>query len=292
MVLYTINQYQTFDFSYVSGTAGLHIDTLPDNIGFYNNFDGTYTFGVDVAGAPSVIVYDVLNALDVVVDQIQLTIAAKAVDETHALCLSQINQLFPLPAPPSGSWVISNTYYPDFIILLPFGNGIVAVSIAGKTGDIYLMFQTTTNPLTETYLMKIEIQPCLPSYNFCTPYRVPIIWKNPAGGWSSYCFKGKKTFGVSIGNSKQYKNSNRVQRHYSRSDIYDTWSVLSGELPVGHAAFLKSLKYSIQAYILTTIGYLPILIDEKEFILYEEGNGLMTYDVPLKLSTEIPIQTW
>lgn len=291
MAAYTINEFQAFTFSYVNATPGLHIQNVPDNIGLTNNFDGTYDFEVDVADVVGVTVFNVLNSLDVLVDTITLTVNAKAPDETHNLCLAAINNLYPLPVPPSGSWVYSDDYYPSFIQLLPFGNGILAVAIAGKVGTFNFMFQTTTNPLTETYLIRVVISSCLPEYNFCSPYRAPILWLNPAGGWSTYCFKGKKTFGVTIGQSRQFKTTTKTVKHYSRTDIYKTIGILSGEIPVTHAAFIESLKYSIQAYLITTSGYIPILIEEKDFDLYEEGNGLMTYNVPLKIATEINVQT-
>lgn len=291
MAAYTINQYQAYTFSYVSATPGLHIQNVPDNIGFTNNFDGTYDFEVDVAGSPGVTIYNVLDALDVLVDTITLTINAVVPNETHNLCLSDINNIYPLPAPPSGSWVYTDDYYPSFIILLPFGFGALAVSIAGKVGEFNFLFQTTTDPLNEVYLIRIVIASCLPEYNFCSPYRVPILWLNPAGGWSTYCFKGKKTYGVTIGQSRQFKTPQKVIKHYSRTDIYDTIGVLSGEIPVSHAGFLKSLKYAIQAYIISNMGYIPILIEEKDFVLYEEGNGLMIYNLDLKVATEINVQT-
>jgi hypothetical protein len=291
MASFTINESQSFTFSYVNATAGLYIQNVPDNIGLTNNFDGTYSFQVDVAVEIGITNFAVMNALNVQVDTITLTVIKKVPDEVHELCLAEINQLFPLPAPPSGTWVFSGSFYPDYISLLPFGNGIIAVSIAGQVTTLNLMFQTTTNPLSETYLVQIVISSCLTEYNFCSPYRIPVLWLNPAGGWSSYCFKGRKTFGVTIGDSRQFKTTNRIEKHYSRSRIYDTIGVLSGEIPVSHAAFLKSLKYSIQAYVISTVGYLPMLLDEKDFVLYEEGNGLMTYNLNLKLATEINIQT-
>jgi hypothetical protein len=291
MASFTINQFQSFTFSYVNATAGLYILNVPDNIGLTNLFNGTYAFQVDVAGAAGITNFAVMNSLNVQVDTITLTVIAKVPDEIHNLCLAEINNLFPLPAPPSGAWVFSGSYYPDYIQLIPFGFGIVAVSIAGQVTTLNLMFQTTTNPLSETYLIQIVIASCLPEYNFCSPYRIPVVWLNPAGGWSTYCFKGKKTFGVTIGDSRQFKTTQKIEKHYSRSEIYDIIGVLSGEIPVSHAGFLKSLKYSIQAYVISTVGYLPMLLDEKDFVLYEEGNGLMTYNLNLKLATEINIQT-
>lgn len=291
MASFTINQFQSFTFSYVNSTPDLYIDNVPDNIGLTNNFDGTYSFQVDIAETAGITNFAVMDAFNIQIDTITLTVIAKTPDEVHNLCLGQINQLFPLPAPPSGSWVFSASSYPDYIILIPLGFGIVAVSIAGQVTTLNLLFQTTTDPLNETYLIQIVIEPCLSDYTLCTPYKAPIVWLNPAGGWSSYCFKGRKTFGVTIGQSRQFKTSQKVVKHYSRTDIYDTIGVLSGEIPVSHASFIKSLKYSIQAYLITTIGYIPILIDEKDFVLYEEGNGLMTYNLNLKLATEINIQT-
>lgn len=291
MASYIINEWQTFNFSYPSAALNLTILNSPPSIGFYNNFDGTYTFQVDVAGAAGITNFTVLDNTLTPIDTITLTIIAKEPDKIVNLCLADLNSFTALPAPPSGIWNLSNIYYPSFVQFLPFGNGIVAISIAGITGEFNFLFQTTTNPLTETYLIRVIIEPCFPSYEFCSPNRVPIIWLNRTGGWSSYCFKGKKTYGVTIGNSRQFVNTQRTIQHYSRTQVYDTLGVLSGEIPVSHSNYVKSLKYAVQAYIISTIGYIPILIEEKDFTLYTDGDGLMTYNVILKYATEIKIQS-
>jgi hypothetical protein len=291
MASYVINQYQAFEFLYPSAAVGLYIANLPAGIGFYNNFDGTYTFEVDPQTVVGVTNYTVLDALNAPIDTITLTVVIKLPDETHTLCLSDINNLYPLPVPPSGIWNYTDDYINEMFQLLPFGNGVLAVLIAGRTGTFNMLFQTTTNPLAETYLIEINIESCLEEYLFCSPYKLPVLWLNRAGGYSSYCFKGKKTFGYDIGKRLQYKTTERVKKNYYIGDVYQTVFALSGEIPKSHIEFIKGLKYSIQAWIFTPQGYLPITFDENNFTYYTEGDGFAKYNIEVSISTEVIIQT-
>lgn len=290
MTNYTVNKYQSFVFNYPYTGVLLHINGLPPNVSFYL-LGGSYKFEVDVITTVGVFNYNVLNSANVVVDTIQLTVNNVNPSQSFNLCLGDINKIFSLPAPPSGSWVYSDNYYPSFINISPFGFGLVTVGIASKIGEFNLLFQSTASPLTQVHLIRITVKSCLVERCKCTGLNECVVWLNPSGGWSSYCFKGKKTYGVNINNTKNFKTSKGEVRHYSRTDIYDSLLVLSGEIPVSDAPNVKTLKYAIQAYLLRVNGYVPIIIEEKDFELFTDKDGLMRYNIDCYLSNEIVIQT-
>jgi hypothetical protein len=280
MAAFTINQYQYRNFTYLDSTLGLYMVNEPDNIGFtYNGVD--YTLEVDVVPVAGVYVFTINNSLNVFHDTITLTVTAVAPSVTHTLCLTDT---LPLQAVPVG-YVLSGNYYPEWLTLA-FGYFIFSVN---QVGTFYVLFEDSGNP-NNVYLVEFVFDTCLDTYDFCTPWDINVTWLNPMGGWSSYCFQGKKTYQVGIENKQIYKNTNNIQRYSSVTGVYDKVLVLSGEIPISHLNFIKSLKFSIQAFVLGNT-FLPILIEENDFNLYEDGDGVARYNIQVKYSTELLVQT-
>jgi hypothetical protein len=286
MTPYSINQYQYYQYNYPDPTVGLYL-VGPDNVSlWFNGVD--YTFEVDRPETAGVFVYDVYNSLDVLIDTIQLTVAVVNPSIIHTLCLSDGLAPQSLPPPPIGSWVLSGNYYPDWLFLAFSGYAVATVPVVG---EFYVLFETTINPLSNVYLVKFVFNSCLDEYDFCTPQDINIVWLNRAGGWSSYCFKGRKTYGVKIADKRTYKTADNLVNYFKIDGVFDSIQVLSGEIPVSHINFVKGLKYSIQAFIKWTGGFIPILIEDKDFDLYTDGDGLTTYDIKVQYSAEKLIQT-
>lgn len=284
-MLVTINQYQARTYNYPNVTLGLTITPFQDNVNLiYNGVD--YDFEVDVITTAGVYVFTVLDALLVPVDTITLTVTAVAPSITYNKCISESIPLTALPPAPVGVWQLSGNYYPEWLILA-FGYAVPTVPVIGT---FYVLFQDSIDP-TQVYLIEFIFDSCLEEYDFCTPYDINIVWLNRAGGWSSYCFKGKKTYQVQIGNKATFKDANGLLKYYKVEDVFDAIAVLSGEIPVSHSPFIKGLKYSIQAFIKWTSGFIPILIEDKDFDWYADGDGLMIYNIQVKYSSEKLIQT-
>lgn len=284
---FNINQYQTYTFVYTDLTPGLYINNPIDNIGFY--FNGTdYNFEVDNISTVGSIVFDVYDSFGNPYDTITLNILGVIPSITINACLSDRVPFQSFPPAPFSNWEISGNYYPEW--LTPYLSGF-AVENVSTVGTFNILFQDSADPLNAVLLVRFVFDSCLTEYNFCSPYQINIVWLNRAGGWSSYCFKGKKTYDVKIAEKRIYKNSDNVQKYYNISGVFDAIQVLSGELPVSHVDFIKGLKYSIQAYIRNSGGFVPILIEDKDFTLRTDGDGLFYYDISVKYSSEIMIQT-
>lgn len=289
MTLYTINQYQVFTFNYADPTVGLYMSPINDYVGF--NWNGTdYSFNVDAITTAGVFTFDIYDNTNTLYDTIQLTVTSVSPALQLTGCLSDNIGFttFPLIAP-SGDWVLTGNYQPDWLLYNPsFG---FTVPIIPKVGTFYLLFEDSLNPLTNVMLIEFTFNSCLTEYDFCSKWKANLVWLNPAGGWSSYCFKGKKTYSVNIGERKSFKTSANIKKYYKIEDAYDTIEVLSGEIPISHLSFVKSLKYAIQVYLLRENGFIPVLVTDNEFDVYTDGDGLGFYNINIQYAEPINIQT-
>ena len=288
MTLYTINQYQYYNFNYPDPTLGLYMSPFNDYVGF--NWNGSdYTFNVDKITTAGVYTFDIYDNTNTLYDTIQLTVTAVPVTITKNGCLSERIAFTSFPISPSGDWVVSGNYYPDWFLYNPsFG---FSVPIVSKVGTYYILLEDPLDPLNNVILLEFVFTSCLTEYDFCSKWKANLVWLNPAGGWSSYCFKGKKTYSVDIGERRSFKNSNNIKKYYKIKDAYDTVEVLSGEIPLTHLPFLKSLKYAVQVYLLRESGFIPVLVTNNQFDVYTDGDSLAFYNVSIQYATPINIQT-
>lgn len=127
----------------------------------------------------------------------------------------------------------------------------------------------------------------------CLSYPLNIVWLNPDGGFSSYTFNAKKKYGVEIGGSSTWKDSNRITRYNSIDDIFDSVIQASGYIPETHVDLLKSLRYSMQAWVVTP-GTPPTIQEifnyAKSYDLKDQGTGFFKYDFDFNYSSEILTQ--
>lgn len=97
-----------------------------------------------------------------------------------------------------------------------------------------------------------------------------IAWVNREGGWSSYAFEGKKTFGVEVDDIKTYK-SNGIVKRQSIEGVFNTVEVSLSNKSIKDLIFISTLKKSIQAFLwseLTQQWSIPILLDTGNFPVY------------------------
>lgn len=102
-----------------------------------------------------------------------------------------------------------------------------------------------------------------------------IAWINLEGGWSSYVFGGRKTFGKEIGDVKTFKKGNQLRRA-SVENVYDVAEATILMKSQKDIDFISSLRQSVQAFLyseLTKQWSIPIILDAKSFT---------TYSVPFK----------
>ena len=288
MATYNINQFQYHEFSYADTTAGLYINNQPDNIGFNFNVGVDYTFEVDVFDTAGTYVFDVYDSLGNPYDTITLNVGGVLPNITHTLCLSDSLDMQTLPPAPVGTWQISGSYTPSW---LNVGLAQYFITNVTNVGEYYVLFEDDTDPLNNVYLVKFVFNSCLQEYSFCSRWNANLVWLNLAGGWSSYCFKGRKTYQVEVGDKRTFKTSSSIKKYYNILDVYEQVDILSGEIPISHADFIKSLKYAIQVYLFKNGTFIPVIVNDASFTLYTDGDGLMSYDVSIQYAQEIKIQT-
>lgn len=285
MTSYVINQYQQYNFIYPDITLGLYITPVLDNVGLiYNGTD--YTFQVDVVNTAGVYYFNVYDSSDVLIDTIELTVQAVAVNITFTKCITESIPLQFLPPAPYGSWVLADDTVPSWLFVA-FGYAVPSVNLVGT---YYILFVDDLDPINSTYLVEFIFNSCLDTYDLCTPFDINLTWLNISGGFSSYCFKGKKTYGIDVAEKRTFKDSNNLKKYYNINGVYDTIQILSGEVPKSHLPFLKSLKYSVQVWIFKN-AWIPVIIDNGDFTLYTDGDGLGRYDIVVKYSKETLVQT-
>jgi hypothetical protein len=122
-----------------------------------------------------------------------------------------------------------------------------------------------------------------------------IAWVNRQGGWSSYVFEGKKTFGMDIGKVTTYKKARELKRS-AVEEVYQTAEVSVANKSIRDLLFIASLRQSIQAYLwsdTTQQWSIPIALDKENFNLYSRPFKAIEVDeqFTFRYAEEIVIQT-
>lgn len=162
-------------------------------------------------------------------------------------------------------------------------------------GTHWITLQSNGNP--EEYLIyTFVITNCFIDDTNCTDYPLKIKWLNQTGGFSSYVFGVKKIYGVDIGGSATWKDSDSITRYLRHDNVYDTVIQASGFIPETHLDYLKDLKTSIAAWVEFDLGSddiedKPIFNYAKTFEFKRQANGFYKYDIEFSYSEEIQTQT-
>jgi hypothetical protein len=157
---------------------------------------------------------------------------------------------------------------------------------------------TIYNTLDEEQTASVQITTtnCYEEVDECLGYPLNVFWLNPEGGFSSYVFNAKKIFGVDIGDSKTYKDADLITRYSNINNIYDTVIQASGFIDETHVDLLKSLRYSVQAWVYVYNNGLEddevkeIFNYTKSFELKRQGTGFFKYDFEFSYSKELLTQ--
>jgi hypothetical protein len=125
--------------------------------------------------------------------------------------------------------------------------------------------------VTPLFTLTLCVYPIQSSNEICVSEdALNIAWVNQQGGWSSYVFDGRTTYGKDIGQVRTYKTGIELKRSFV-GDVYDTVEVNLANKPIKDLIFISSMRQSIQAFLWSseTLQWsIPIVIDKQTFPIY------------------------
>ena len=207
-------------------------------------------------------------------------IALNTYDVTWVRPSGTISSLNVTPALPS--WITLQSSPPDTVKLhIDTGAGTSGGDYDGSDydGNDYLVggpnaivgcyTYTFKDGVTTLFELTICIFPIQSSVGECVG-GFNIAWINREGGWSSYVFGGRKTYGKEIGNVTTFKTGNQLRRA-SVENVYDSAEATISAKSIRDLQFISSLRQSVQAFLysdLTLQWSIPIILDAKSFNVY------------------------
>ncbi len=220
--------------------------------------------------------------------------------------LGAIASLNVTPALPS--WIVMTQPFVDTVHLaIDTGAGVGTPDYDGNdySGDDYLTGGPNAivgcytyefkDGATVLFTLEICVYPLQKSNLLCPDNIANIAWVNREGGWSSYVFDGRKTYGKEIGDITTYKRGTEIKRS-TVENVYDVVEVSIANKSKKDLIFISSLRQSIQAYLYdpaTLQWSIPIFVDKDSFPVYSlpfkqiEVEDKFTF----RISNEIVIQT-
>lgn len=258
--------------------------------------DTVYQTTVDpTVNDPGVYTISIVNAGEVEVGTVVVTITDCPPDEEYNICMGTFVVNPTLAAPPTVDgdvWqVIAG---PDWFNLfsVPFSHSFNFVPPI--EGTFIVLLQASEPGYEETlYRIQINVTNCFELYDGCNERNLNISWKLPEGAWKSYVFQGKKIYGLEIGNSATFKDENEIAKFSAVDEVRDSIDVASGSIPKSHVDYVKLLKASIQVFLwnpVTNNWDIPVLIDKSSFQLYREGDNVYKYEFKFIFGAQIKIQ--
>jgi len=147
---------------------------------------------------------------------------------------------------------------------------------------------------TLLFTLEICVYPLQKADSLCPDNVANIAWVNREGGWSSYVFDGRKTYGKDISTVNTYKRGTELKRS-TVEDVYDVVEVSVSNKAIKDLIFIASLRQSIQAYLYdeSTLQWsIPIFIDKDSFPVYSVPFKQIRVDqkFTFRMSNEIIIQ--
>jgi len=212
------------------------------------------------------------------------------------LCIGDVIDI-KLPAP-VGEWTLPDESQEQLFWLLFDETDVFG--IASVVGIFTLDLIDTGNP-SEPYVIQITITACdLTLLDIdCKDRIILLYWYNQAGGWSSFPFITKKTYGHSAGNNTTFKTSGLIRKFSSRDDKYKTYKLSTGYQSKQVHDHLETMFDSIQAFVAfpSALGSFadgiesPIIIDPKDINKYSDGSGNWETEFSFSIAQEKIIQT-
>ncbi len=121
-----------------------------------------------------------------------------------------------------------------------------------------------------------------------------IVWVNQEGGRQSYYFNQVKEFKVTQTGSKQWVNSSKEKRSFTKGTVEDAVVVNQEFLPEAHLLAMTSLKNSIQAWVASNISdeatYKSIYLEEDSWTVRKSNSRFFSVSFMFKYSIARLIQ--
>lgn len=197
----------------------------------------------------------------------------------------------------AGSGVLGT---PDFsansITYTSLGSNQYSIDTNSLTLNTTYNLSVTVDGVSKSFTLKAIdcASVSLLSLSDCENEPLQVIWKNRAGGWNNYWFMQDKGYAVDQANAKSYININDELKWTSRGDIYDVVEINNQLVPKSHVDFIRSLRDSIQAYIVSDLNdvrtYIPIILEEESFSLYKTGDEFYSFSFNFKYAKKRKVQ--
>lgn len=187
-----------------------------------------------------------------------------------------------------------------------FGEHSIEVT---ETADNVYSINTNTMTLNEVYEVIVTVDGAPKTFTLkaincaasslltlsdCENEPLQVIWKNRAGGWNNYWLLQDKGYAVEQSEGKTYITIADEKKWTSRGNIYDVVEITNQMVPKSHVDFIRSLKDSIQAYIGSDLAdpstFVPIIIDEESFSLYQTGDEFYSFSFNFKYAKKRKVQ--
>jgi len=166
-------------------------------------------------------------------------------------------------------------------------------SISKLTSSVFINFNSGSS--FEVFFNSI---PCASistaSFTDCVKDSTCIVWVNQEGGRQSYYFNQVKEFRITQTGSKQWVNSSKEKRNYTKGIVEDAVIVNQEFLPEEHLTAMASLKNSIQAWVTNDISnkekYRSIYLEEDSWTVKKSNSRFFSVSFIFKYSIARLIQ--
>lgn len=192
------------------------------------------------------------------------------------------------------SWFNNEEFYPGSTEQYPTFSFQTPEGLVGS--ELFTVEKyTNAGVLVDTGVIGIFVQAVLdpPAWtiqNGC--YTANIVFKNPAGGWSSYIFAGKQQSFQDAGRSSTFINSVGEKRYDRKDEVHQGVIISADKLPPDHVLFVGDMMKSIQAYLWVSLSeFVPILISPQTFRRVKTGDPYANYEFEFRFAEEDVIQT-
>ena len=169
------------------------------------------------------------------------------------------------------------------------GTGVKGASITYKIGstDYFVLISVTMidcDPITNQQYVECPTNP------------VCIAWLNNKGGWDSYYFAQTKAYSVDQSDAIEYINYLEENRYATRGNVYEGIECLNNLIPLDHIDRIKSLRNSIQAYIMVPndadgYDFTPIKVEQGKFTTYQTSQEFYSLSFKFIYAKALKIQT-
>lgn len=176
-------------------------------------------------------------------------------------------------------------WYPNFTVSPPQGTtGTYSFAVEKYSFPAGVLLQTGTITIN---VLPWGVAPW--NANLCEGS--VMAWLNPIGGWETYTFTGNRQPFQDDGTARTFINSDGQKRYTSRDEVHQGVIASVGNLNAIHSRQISDLFKTIQAFISTSTGWKPIIIEPTTFRQVASNEPWRSYEFEYRLAEEDVIQT-